>query len=292
MMKKAIRRAARAIREDAKLHLASLSSLTVAFLCLATALWAIANLSTVADSWGQSGRMSIYLAEGAEGEEVEQLRLLLEGLPEVADAEMVSAADARARFLEDSSLDESLSELPADAFPASLEVTLTGGVANSRLAALVDRISRFSAVDEVETYQGWFDQLDSLLTAGRVAAGALAGLVLLCVLFVVGNTIRLAIAGRREEIEVLKLCGASDGFVRGPFLVEGAVQGFVSALLALILLFVAFLALRGHLDSTLAALAGVRTVFLQPHIALSLVFGGAAIGAVGSIVSLRRYMTV
>lgn len=292
MMKKAIRRAARAIREDAKLHLVSLSSLTVAFLCLATALWAIANLSSVADSWGRSARMSIYLAEGAEGEEVEQLRLLLEGLPEVADAQMISAAEARARFLEDASLDESLSELPADAFPASLEVTLVSGVQEARMGALVDRIGRFRAVDEIETYQGWFDRLDDLLTAGRVASGVLAGLVLLCVLFVVANTIRLAIAGRREEIEVLKLCGASDGFVRGPFLVEGAVQGFVSALLALVLLFVAFLALRGHVDSTLASLAGVRTVFLQPGIALTLVFGGAAIGAVGSLLSLRRYMAV
>ncbi len=292
MLKKAITRAARAIREDAKLHLVSVSSLTVAFLCLATALWAMANLSTVADAWGRSGRMSVYLTEGAEAEQVEQLRLLLEGLPEVARVELLTSAEARARFLEDASLSESLSDLPTDAFPASLEITLARGVADARLEAIVERVGRFSAVDEIETYRGWFDRLESLLTAGRVAAGVLAGLVLLCVLFVVANTIRLAIAGRRDEIEVLKLCGASDGFVRGPFLVEGAVQGFVSALLALLLLFAAFVALRGHVDSTLASLAGVRTVFLQPTVALALVFGGALIGATGSLLSLRRYMAV
>lgn len=292
MLKKAITRAARAIREDAKLHLVSLSSLTVAFLCLATALWAIANLSSVADAWGRSARMSIYLVEDAQPEQVEQLRLLLEGLPEVSEAEVLTSAEARARFLEDSSLDENLSELPADAFPASLEVTLRGEVPEARLAALVERIDRFTAVDEVETYHGWFERLDTLLTAGRVASGVLAALVLLCVLFVVANTIRLAIAGRRDEIEVLKLCGASDGFVRGPFLVEGAVQGFLSAALALVLLFLAFLSLRGHVDSTLASLAGVRTVFLQPGVALALIFGGALIGAVGSLLSLRRYMAI
>jgi cell division transport system permease protein len=292
MLKQSIRRAARAIREDAKLHVVSLSSLTVAFLCLATALWAIANLSSVADSWGRSARMSLYLVADAEGEAVEQLRLVLEGLPEVREVEHVTPGEARARFLADSSLDESLSELPADAFPASLEVTLTPDVSDARLVELVERVERFRAVDEIETYRGWFERLEALVTAGRVAAGVLASLVLLCVLFVVANTIRLAIAGRREEIEVLKLCGASDGFVRGPFLVEGAVQGFVSALLALLLLFVAFAALRGHVDATLAALAGVRTVFLRPAIALGLVLGGAVVGAAGSFLSLRRYLAV
>ena len=96
MLKKAITRAARAIREDAKLHLVSLSSLTVAFLCLATALWAIANLTSVADSWGRSGRMSIYLTDAAQTEEIEQLRLLLEGLPEVTEVALLSSEQARA----------------------------------------------------------------------------------------------------------------------------------------------------------------------------------------------------
>ncbi len=130
------------------------------------------------------------------------------------------------------------------------------------------------------------------MATGRVASSGLAVLVLLCVLFVVGSTIRLAIAGRRDEIEVLKLCGASDGFVRGPFLVEGAVQGLVSALLALVLLFLVFSAVREHLDATVAALAGVRTVFLHPALGLALVFGGALLGAAGSAISVRRYLTV
>ncbi|MEC7518889.1 MAG: permease-like cell division protein FtsX [Myxococcota bacterium] len=289
-LKTAFTRAARAMREDAKLHLVAVSSLTVAFLCLATALLGMANLGEVAEAWGRTARMSIYLEDGASADDVAQLRLLLEGLPEVTRVEHRTGADARDELAREDMAE--LSSLPAEVFPASLEVELGGGTAAARTAAIAERIARFEVVEDVETYQGWFEQLATLVSAGEITALALAGLVLLCVLFVVGNTIRLAIAGRQGEIEVLKLCGASDGFVRGPFLVEGAVQGFVGALMAVLLLFIAFLALRTHVDATIAGLAGVRTVFLQPAVSLSLILGGTLIGAAGSAISLRRYLAV
>jgi cell division transport system permease protein len=291
-LKTAIIRAARAMREDTRLYLVAVSSLTVAFLCLATALWAIANLSSMAEAWGRSARMSIYLRDGASAEDVEQLRLSLEGLAEVRSIEHLTPAQAREQFVRDAELDAELTNLPADVFPASLELQLAAGTSTDRLAAISERVTRFSAVEDVESYQHWFSRLDALLATGRIASTALACLVLLCVLFVVSNTIRLAIAGRKDEIEVLKLCGASDGFVRGPFLVEGAVQGLASAVLALALLFAVFLLARDQIDSTVAALAGVRTVFLSPVMALALVLGGAMIGAAGSAISLRRYLGV
>ncbi|MGE3635526.1 MAG: cell division protein FtsX [Sandaracinaceae bacterium] len=217
---------------------------------------------------------------------------MLEGISEVQSVEHVTSAEARERFMEDASIDGSLAELPTDAFPASLEVTLASGATSARVGAIVTRIRALGAVDEVETYEGWFARLDTLLGAAKLAAFGLALLVLLSVLFVVANTIRLAIAGRRTEIEVLKLCGASDGFVRGPFVIEGAAQGFLSAAAALLILFLAFAMLRGHVDSSLAALAGVRTVFLEPSWAFVLVVGGGLIGALGSLLSLRRYLVV
>lgn len=288
----AISRAARAMREDARLHVVAIASLTVAFLCLTTALWALANLSSVADALGRGARMSIYLTDGASAEEIERLRLTLEALPDVREATHLSSSAAREQFLRDAELDEELASLPADAFPASIEVQLAPGTSGAQLAAIAERVERFGAVEDVETYEGWFGRLDALLATGRVASSAVAILVLLCVLFVVGSTIRLAIAGRREEITVLKLCGASDGFVRGPFLVEGAVQGMLSALFALVVAFVIFAAVRDELDGTVAALAGVRTVFVHPGLAAALVLGGALLGAAGSAISLRRYLTV
>ncbi len=291
-IKGTIARARRGLREDLRLYLVAISSLTVAFLCLSTALLAITNLGHLAEQWGRSARMTVYLRDGAQPEDVEQLRLVLSGLPEVGSVTHLSAAEARAQFLAQSDVGSDLSSLPADVFPASLEVSLASGTTIQRIDSIASRVKRFRAVEDVETYRGWFERLDSLLTAGRVTATALALLVLVCVIAVVGNTIRLAVAGRRAEIEVMKLCGATDAFVRGPFVVEGALQGFLSAFLAVMLLLVGFAILRGQVDSTLAALTGIRATFLDPLMAIGLVVGGGVVGALGSAVSLRRYLTV
>lgn len=291
-LKSAFVRASRGMREEAGLHLVAISSLTIAFLCLGTALLAISNLGALADTWGRSARMTVFLRDGAQAQDIEQLTMALEGLAEVRGVEHLSAADARARFLEDSELGADLAALPADAFPASLEIDLAVGTGPERMDAISERVRRFASVEDVETYRGWFARLESLLVAGRGFAIGLALLVVLCVMFVVGNTIRLAVAGRKEEIEVMKLCGASDGFVRGPFIVEGAVQGFLSSLVALGILLIAFLLLRNHVDGTLAAIAGTRAVFLHPTWALGVIVGGALCGATGSVLSLRRYLAV
>lgn len=291
-LKTAIIRARRGLRDDLRLYLVAVSSLAVAFLCLGVALLAVANLSAVAQRWGSSGRMSIYLVDGAQAKDVEQLRTVVAGLSEVRSVEYLTSDKARQRFLDHAEIDEDLSALPADVFPASLEVQLREGVPVQRVEAIAHRIGRLGAVQDVQTYRGWFEKLDSLLTAGRGIAAGLAVLVLVCVVAVVGNTIRLAVAGRREEIEVMKLCGATDSFVRRPFVLEGAFQGLLAAAIALALLLVGFLLMRGAVDGTVATLTGVRAVFLNPIVAMMLVAGGACIGALGSALSLRRYLAV
>jgi len=291
-LKMAISRAGRGLREDLRLYLVAVSSLTVAFLCLGSAMLAVTNLSQAAERWGQSRRLTVYLVDGARAGDVEQLRAIVEGLPEVASVEHVTAARARAQFMENTDVAGDLGELPADVFPASLEVTLVGGIPVQRLSDIAARVERFGAVDEVESYGGWFSRLESLITAGRGIALALCLLVVVCVIAVVGNTIRLAVAGRRDEIEVMKLCGATDGFVRRPFVVEGAAQGFAAALFSLVLLLLGYLVLRSQVNDTVAALSGVSAVFLHPGIMAALLLGGAAVGALGSALSLRRYLTV
>jgi len=285
-------RARRGMREDAKLYVVASSSLVVAFLCLAAAVLAMTNLSAVSERWSRSGRMTIYLRDGVSEADAQRLRETLAALPEVESAVSLSSAEARAQFTRDADLGGELAGLAADAFPASVELTLRLGTSGERAEEIAARIGRVSGVEGVETYRAFFARLTSLVAAGQTAALCAALLVLVCVLAVVGNTIRLAVAGRRDEIEVLKLCGATDGYVRGPFLVEGGLQGFVAALLALALLGAAFFALRGPLDGTVAALTGVRVAFLAPGVALAIAFGGGVAGVLASAVSLRRYLAV
>ena len=285
-------RARRGLREELRLYLVAVTSLSVAFLCVGGTLLANANLAQIADRWGESGRLSVYLRDGAREEDVTQLRMVLEGLPEVASVKVLTSHEARALFLEQSEMNSDLASLPAEVFPPSIEVAIAQGTPVQRLEGIADRVGRFRAVSDIETYRSFFDRLGSLLSAGRGLAAALGILVGLCVLAVIGNTIRLAVARRRQEIEVMKLCGATDNFVRGPFVIEGTFQGAMSAFLAVLALGLLFAVLRGRVDASLSALLGTRAVFLEPWILLALIGGGALAGAVGSALSLRRYLAV
>lgn len=285
-------RARRGFREELRLYLVAVTSLSVAFLCVGGALLATTNLSTVADRWGESGRMSIYLRDGARAEDVTQLRMVLEGLPEVASVESLSSQEARALFLEQSEVTTDLASLPAEVFPPSLEVAIAEGTPIQRIDAVSDRVGRFRAVSDVETYRSFFDQLGSLVSAGTNLAMVIGLLVALCVFAVIGNTIRLAVARRRAEIEVMKLCGATDNFVRGPFVLEGTFQGALSAVIAVLALGALFASVRGSLDASLADLMGTQVVFLEGWMLFALIAGGAIAGAAGSAMSLRRYLTV
>jgi cell division transport system permease protein len=286
-------RAKRGIREDAKLYVVAVSTLTVAFLCLATALLGVENLGALADRWGRTHRMSVYLKDSAATEDVERLRAVLSSLPAVAKVDYLSSSAAREQFLRDAHAQSDLSGLPAEAFPASVEVEFVNEAPDERIQEVAAKVSAFgAAVDEVDTYRTWFDRLGTLLAAGRTAAGLLALLVFVCVFAVVSNTIRLAVSSRRDEIEMLKMCGATDSFVRGPLVLEGALQGLIAAGLSMVLLVVGYLVLRGHIDATLAPVAGLRLSFLHPLAVLGIVFAGALAGAIGSAVSIRRYMSV
>lgn len=290
--KNAIIRARRGFRDERRLYLVSMSSLAIAFVCLGGALLGVANLGALAERWTGSGRMTVYLGDDARPEDVNQLRMVLESLDEVRGVEHVSSAAARAELVRELESADALRGIPNDLMPASLEVALAPGLSKQRVSAMATRVGQFRGVESVDTYGSFFAGLERLLRAGRGAALAVAILVALCVLMVVGNTIRLAVARRQREIEVLKLCGATDAFVRRPFVVEGTLQAFASSFFALLVLAIGFALLRHEVDTTLSALLGTRVVFLSPLLLVTMLVGGGVVGAVGSFLSVRRYLSV
>lgn len=290
--RQAITRAKRGLREELTLYLVAVSSLSVAFLAVGGALVGVFNLAELNERWGGATRMSAYLQEAADPQEILTLQQTLLTLDEVDHVEHLSSEAAQARFLADADVSGELANLPAEAFPPSLEITLSSGVPVQRAAQIAERVGRFGAVAEVETYRTFYERLSGLLGAGRALVLLLTLLVGLCVLAVIGNTIRLSLARRRDEIAVLKLCGATDRFVQGPFVLEGAFQGALSAAVATVLLLVGFFMLRDHLDATVAALTGMRAAFLPMWVVFAMVLSGGVVGALGSAMSLRRYMTV
>ncbi|MBS2018637.1 MAG: ABC transporter permease [Deltaproteobacteria bacterium] len=288
------RRARRGMLREWRLHALSVFSLAVAFVCLGAALLVLTNLKAIEERWAHAGRASIYLKDNAPAQDVENLKAALVHVPGVLGVRYVSAAQARAEFgqKENGGPKTELAGLPVDAFPASLEVDVRPDLTDQEIAEIVGKLKQLPAVEDVETYQAWTERLGRLLRGGVTAAGILALVVFASVLAVVGSTIRLALQRRRTEVEVLKLVGASDRFIKGPFLVEGSAQGALGATGAIALLATLFFVVRGRLDSELASLVGIEPSFLPWYVVVGMVAVGMLLGTFAALLGLRRLVTV
>ncbi len=286
-----IERAWRGTKNDWRLHALSVFSVAVAFVCLASALLVVVNVSHVRDRWASTGRASVYLKKGADREQIATIERALRASAGVSDVKYVSSEDAR-HDMTGQSDDPIIDALPTEAFPASIEVMVQSEVAAGRLDQLASQLGALPAVERVETYAAWSDRLASLLAGGVTASGLLALVVLAAVVSVVSSTIRLALQRRRIEVEVLKLVGATDDYVRRPYVVEGAVQGALGATLALLLLGSLFAIVQSHFDSSFATLIGMTPSFLPWSVAVGLVGAGAVLGALAALLSVRRLLSV
>jgi cell division transport system permease protein len=286
------RRATRGMLREWRLHALSVFSLAVAFVCLGASLLVVTNLYAAERRWAHAGRASVYLKEGAHEDDVLALKTALAQVPGVTAVHYVSSGEARAEFGRELDGKSELAGLPVEAFPASIEVDLAQDMPDADLADMVAKMKGLAAVDDVETYQSWTARLARLVRGGVTASAILALVVFAAVLAVVGSTMSLVLQRRATEVQVLKLVGATDGFVKKPFVVEGSVQGALGATGAIALLAVLFFVVRGKLDAELASLVGVEPSFLPWPVALALVALGAVLGAVAAFASLRKMVAV
>lgn len=287
------RRARRGMLREWRLHALSVFSLAVAFVCLGAALLVLTNLRAIEERWAHAGRASIYLKDNAAAQDVEQLKSALSSVSIVTSVRYVSASQARIEFgKQEADPKAELAALPVEAFPASIEIEVRNDVTDQELTEVVTKLRQLPAVDDVETYQAWTERLGRLIRGGVTAAALLALVVFASVLAVVGSTIRLALQRRRTEVEVLKLVGATDRFIKGPFLVEGMSQGALGATGAVALLGTLFLVVRGRLDAELAGLLGVEPSFLPWQVVLGMIAVGMLLGMFAALLGLRRLVTV
>jgi cell division transport system permease protein len=287
------RRARRGMLREWRLHALSIFSLAVAFVCLGAALLVLTNLHAVEERWSHAGRASIYLKDSATQQDVDAFKIALASVPGVTQVRYVSSGQARSEFgREELAKAADLAALPVEAFPASIEIDVRPDMLDSELEDMVGKLRQLPAVDDVETYQTWTERLARLVRGGVAAAALLAFVVFASVLAVIGSTMRLALQRRKTEVEVLRLVGATDAFVKGPFLIEGSAQGALGAIGALALLGALFLVVRGRLDGELAALIGVDPTFLPWPVALGMIGAGAFLGMTAAALGLRKLVAV
>ena len=179
------------------------------------------NVERLGGSWQRAAQISLYLQMDASGDQGEQLSNQIKGMSGVADAEFISREKALEEFQQQSGLGEALKELPDNPLPGVVLVT-PNQVDKATLEALRERLSELPKVQQAQLDLVWVERLAAILKLGDRFVFGLTVLLVSALLLVIGNTIRLHIENRRVEIEVTKLVGGTDSYVRRPFLYMGA----------------------------------------------------------------------
>ena len=228
-----------------------MTSLVVAIALALPAILFVAldNMEQLGRSWDADPKISVYIKSRAREAAIDKLQANLAQYQEVSEVEYISSEQALSEFQELSGFGGALSVLDENPLPATLVLSLADpGIEPDRLAALAEKIEQEPIVDEVNFDMDWVRRLQELMQLGKKLIVALASLLGLGVLLAVGNTIRLAIENRREEILVAKLVGGTNGFVRRPFLYAGWWYGFIGGVLACFIVVSGFFFLKPTVD--------------------------------------------
>jgi cell division transport system permease protein len=265
------------------------STFTLLMIAVALALPAclyvlLNNLQNVTHKWDNTGQITLFLQINTPEPAIQKLKNKLAGHSKVSAVDYLPADLALQEFKELSEFGELLEGLPNNPLPPTLVVTPTDAAKYSEaLTELKKEFTAFAEVEQVQLDMQWLQRLQVITNIIRRAITAIGIMLGLSVLLVVGNSIRLDIENRRAEIEVTKLIGASDRFIRRPFLYGGMWFGLLGGLLALLLVFIVLFVIRQPTQELIGLYNSDFTLQLPSFIqSISLVASSIFLGLFGS----------
>jgi cell division transport system permease protein len=249
------------------------------------------NLQRVVGRWTESAELSVYLKDDATTAQLQVVDDLIAQSGLAAAREYVSKPQAAARFKQDfPDLAGAADRMESNPFPASFEVRLKPAVREAGTAVdnLAATLAGVQGVADVRYDRRWLARLNAVVRFLRTLGLAIIVLLAVASALTVANVVRLAAAARQDEIEIMALVGAPLAFVRGPFVVEGILQGGAGALLAMVLLWVVFGLANAKYGAAAAQAIGLGAItFLPLSLSLIIVLGGMVLGCLGGLIVAR-----
>lgn len=236
-------------------------------------------------------QISVYMDDSATAEELAAVKEKLTGLPGVKEVKAINKEQAMERFRERlGDQEQLLNALGKDnPFPYSFEVHVDSP---ERIRQITPQIGSLPKVETAKFGQEVVEHLFQLTSILRIGGILLVIFLSMATLFIISNTIRLTVFARRKEVIIMKYVGATDWFIRWPFMLEGMTLGFFGAVIASVIINSTYSALLERIHATLAFLPLLPSSPLLVYITLFLLIAGTGIGALGSFISLRKFLRV
>jgi cell division transport system permease protein len=249
------------------------------------------NLQGLVEQLSGTPQISLYLSLDAKTDDVDKLRRLLTQYPAIARVEFIARADALEQLKKSTGLADVIGGLQQNPLPDAFVIYPKPGEAQA-LEILRNELAKLPRVEQAQLDSAWAYKLEALLKFGRIVALILAGLISIALVAITFNTIRLQILTQRDEIEVSKLIGATNGFIRRPFLYFGATQGLLGGIMAWLIVTLSLLLLNFQLKALSQLYASQFMLHpLSFGDSISLLLFSMYLGWLGAWLSVARHLS-
>ena len=285
------KRAIKDILDHRFLSVVTIVTISTSILIASAFMLFFMNASGIVNSWQEGIRIMVYLKPNTPETEVLDAKRKIQEMNGVQNVQFISNKEALERLKNQmkrqSSLLDNLKENP---LPDAFEVRLTESFQNqNKVEMLAAQLESVSIVDEVEYGQVWLGRFTNILNLLRLTGYAMSVLFFLATVLIVANTIRLVLYSRREEVEIMRLVGASDGFIRAPFYMEGLIQGALGGIIGLAALFVLFMVISSNVEQGVTS--GMFTIrFLSWQTFVGILVCSMFVGWTGCFISLKQFL--
>ena len=288
-----MRRTFKNIRGNLFPNLTTIGIIAISMLIFSAFTLIAFNLTSFLKIWEDKIEVIAYLKKQTSLKEVEGLLKHTRLIAGVQDVRYISPSDAKT-FMESKlgSQKNLLEGIQPEVLPPSFEIQLKKDYRNStKIKEVVSRLQQFPQIEEIQYGQEWVETFSALVHILRLTQWILGGLLLAAMIFIISNTLQLTVSTRREEIEIMHMVGASPAFIQVPFYIEGLIQGFFGAGLAIFFLFLLHKGFFLNIPPSIQAwLAGIPILFLPSETIARILLGGMVLGIFGSFIASMRFL--
>jgi cell division transport system permease protein len=280
----ALQEALASFRRTKMMSFVSIGIMGVSLFILGLFLLLSRNVEHIINQTKEKVEIVAYLEDGVSEEERLEILGKIRMVEYINNVEFLSKEDALNKFQSDfSDRKNLLKSIPYNPFPASFQISLGQYQSGEQVESIARKIAEMNGVEDVVFGKKWLGRLDYILRSLRKGSLALGIIIAIAAIFVISNTIKLTVFARREAIQIMRLVGATNGFIRFPFVLEGMLYGALGSFLALGLIYVGYFWAKHRFP---------YLIFLPPEYQLILVGFGIVLGAVGSWISLQKFLKV
>ena len=286
-----VKKALADIRSNRFLNFITIITISLSILIVSVFLLFFENSSRMIESWNQGGRVMIYLKNDFTMEMLPDLKKKINALGETEVMIYIPKSYAMEKLKKNmSSQSTFLKTLKDNPLPDAVDIQMKSNNSFEKIQKFAQGIKAIEIVEDVEYGQGWLGRFLKIFNLFKITGYAMCSLFFLIALFITANTVRLAFYSRQLEVEIMRLVGATETFIKAPFYVEGVLQGFFGGIIGLATLLISYLIISPGIAQNLASYIYFDIRFLSVQMILLIIFGSTFLGWFGCYLSLKQLL--